>query len=366
MNTIPQQQASSQVEVHHLQPYITALERASSLNEYQAKLCVYYAILTYKIEELALFPILTLFGEHGTGKSAIMKVMAQLVNKPVPDPVDFPNLDRWQGLKINDTFPSLRDGLKENTTAFIEEGDADYKKNERLVADRYSRQTAIVRYKKEEVIGHSQAGAHIFGATIIHKRRGYKDPATSSRSMFITTKKESSEIHSIKIFAEEEKEEFRNMAQRIDIFSLPTNTRVHDLWCPLIGLATNVDDGAWCDWAIEQVQRQTMTQGSDGSFDPQKAIILAVLGRAVGEDAEENLTFSEGKYDLDRIKSDVEQHSGIQMSINEIKTGFELQGFEVKLRRGNFRVNVTADRLRRACEDLAIDDEAVTAIPRGG
>jgi len=353
----------SQIGVLQLQPYITALERASSLNEYQAKLCVYYAILTYKIEELALFPILTLFGEHGTGKSAIMKIMAQLVSEPVPNPMDFPNLDRWHGLKINDTFPSLRDGLKEDTTAFIEEGDADYKKNERLVADRYSRQTAIVRYKKEEIIGHSQAGACIFGATIIHKRRGYKDPATNSRSIFVTTKKEPYREHSVKIFTEEEKEEFRNMAQRIDIFSLPTNTRAHDLWCPLIGLATNVDDGAWCDWAIEQIQKQTMTQSSDGSFDPQKAIILAVLGRAVREDGNGNLTFSEGKYNLPQIKHDIDQQLSMQMSINEIKTGLELQDFEVKTRRGIFRVNVTADRLKRTCEDLGIDDEAVSAIP---
>ncbi|MFC1905735.1 hypothetical protein ACFLXL_02880 [Chloroflexota bacterium] len=250
-----------------LQPYIEAFKKASSLNENEAKLCVYFCILTYKILVLLLFPILALFGEKESGKSSTIKVMLQLVNSPIPDPKDFPNLDRWIGLKINDTYPSLRDALEEDTTAFIEEGDADYKKNEQLVADRYSRQTAVVRQKKQEAIGHSQAKAHIFGATVIHKRRGFRDPATTSRSIFLNTKHEPQKPHRTTIFTDKEKDDFRNLARSIDVYPLIGNARTHDLWYPLIGLAMNVGDGSWVAWATKQVQKQVEHHASGGSFD---------------------------------------------------------------------------------------------------
>ena len=62
-----------------LQPYIEAFKKASSLNENEARLCVYFCILTYKIMALLLIVILVLFGEHGSGKSSIIKVMLQEV-----------------------------------------------------------------------------------------------------------------------------------------------------------------------------------------------------------------------------------------------------------------------------------------------
>ena len=346
-----------------LQPYIEAFKKASSLNENEAKLCVYFCILTYKILDLVLFPILALFGEQGSGKSSIIKVMLQLVNNPTPDPKNFLSLDRWEGLKINDTFASLRDGLEEDTTAFIEEGDADYMKNERLVADRYSRQTAVVKQKKQEAIGHSQARTRIFGATVIHKRRGFKDPATTSRSIFLKTKNEPQKPHRTTIFTDTEKEDFRNLARSIDVYPLTGNARVHDLWYPLVGLAINVGDGNWAVWAGEQVQKQVKSHASSGSFDPQKAVILGVLSRAVTEDTSGNLVFEDGKYELSQIKSSIDQNLGVQMSINEIEFGLQQQDFEVKRRKGIPRVAVTAEKMKKACVDLGIDDEAVSAIP---
>jgi len=346
-----------------LQPYNESFKKASSLDDNEAKLCVYVCILTYKILVLSLFPILALFGEHGSGKAAIIKVILQLVNNPIPGPKDFPNLDRWVGLKINDTYPSLRDGLKEDTAAFIEEGDADFKINEQLIADRYSRQTAVVRQKKPEAIGHSQGKANIFGATVIHKRRGFKDPATSSRSIFLKTKLEPHKSHKTTIFMEKEKEDFRNLARSIDVYPLSGGTRAHDLWNPLIGLAINVGDGTWIAWASEQVEKQIESHASGGNFDPQKAVILGVLSRAVIEDASGNLVFKEGKYELYQIKSSIDQNLGVQMSVNEIEFGLKQQDFEVKRRKGIPRVEVTAEKLKKACVDLGIDDEAVSALP---
>jgi len=259
-----------------LRIYIEALLKASSLDINESKLCLYYCMLTHKMEKLSVFPILTLFGQHSTGKSSIMKVMVQLVNNPNPDGEALSYLDFWQGLKINDTFPSLRDGLAYGTTSFIEEGDADRKKNEQLLADRYSRQTAAVKFKQEEKTGYSQSKAHIFGATIIHKRRGYKDPATASRSIFVTTKSEPDKIHHNTTFSDEGRIAFVEIACKVGIYKLNPNNRAQDLWYPLIGLAIELGDGEWITWAQNQLHKQTKSQTSGGSFDPQQAVILGL------------------------------------------------------------------------------------------
>jgi energy-coupling factor transporter ATP-binding protein EcfA2 len=343
-------------------PFVETLANASSLNRNEAKLCLYYCILTHKIADLTLFPILTLYGEHGSGKSSLMKVIVQLVNKPVPPPQSFSDLARWEALKMDDTYPSLRDALLEDTTAFIEEGETDNRKNEALIANRYSRQTAAVRHKQQENVGYSQAKAHIFGATIIHKRRGYKDPATTSRSLFITTRKEMTKPHSNKVFTESGRQEFRAIAGEIPISKLTPNNRAQDLWYPLMGLAIYISDGEWMPWAIDELYKLTHRQTSGGAFDPQKALVLAILSNAVKEDANGNLLFSPDKYELSKIKGSLDQDLNVSMSINEIKHGLEQLDFEVKTRRGAFRVNVTGDKLRKVCSDLSIEDEAVKAI----
>jgi hypothetical protein len=359
-------QAQSQIGVPQLQPYITALDRVSSLNENEAKLCVYYCMLTHKIGGLNVFPIMTIYGEHISGKSSIMKVMAQLVNHPVPDITPhLPDLKNWGGLKGSDSEPVLRREVGFETTAFIEEGDGLYKRKERLVADRFSRQTGTARVMEAQLIGWNKSAIPIFGATIIHKRETYRDPATSSRSIFIMTKQQGDREHSTTIFSEEERMQFYNMARSIDIFSLPTNTRAHELWYPLIGLATNIDDVAWCDWAIEQVQKRAERQTAGGDIDPQRAVILGILNVAVKEDGDGNLTFQENKYDLPKIKSAVEGNLNTYMSLEQIRQTLELMGFEIRKRRGVNRVLVTADKLRQVCVDFGIDDEAVNAIPGG-
>ncbi len=63
-------------------PAVMALQTASGLTNEAAKTCVYYAVGTYGLEQLQLYPILLFQGATGTGKSDAMKVLAQLVYKP--------------------------------------------------------------------------------------------------------------------------------------------------------------------------------------------------------------------------------------------------------------------------------------------
>jgi len=50
------------------------------------------------------------------------------------------------------------------------------------------------------------------------------------------------------------------------------------------------------------------------------------------------------------------------MSISEIEFGLQQQGFEVKRRKGVPRVEVTREKLKKACAELNIEDEALSSL----
>lgn len=342
-----------------LDPYVKALMQCSSLDENQAKLCAYYAILTHKLEGLELCPILVLYGQFGTGKSSIMKAMAQLVYKPLPDPTQ---LNRWSGLKMSDTNASLRDTLEENTTAFLEEGDSSSIKNEQLIGDRYSRQTAVARLKRESIKGYVQDEVRTFGASVIHKRGGFTDESITSRCIFVQTKYEPNSSHRDAVFSDAERQHFEEMATATDICPLDGDNRADDLWLPLIGIAINAGDGGWAAWAYKQKENTEKRQGGGGDFDPQRAVLLGLIDNTV-TDVAGKVDFNEGKVELAKIRDSVEANQGVRMKLTHIKNTLELAGFEVRIRTGVHRVHVTAAKLKKACAEFGVEDEALDAIP---
>lgn len=351
------------MNIELMAPYFGAFQKGASLDIYQSKLCVYCGILTYKVEEMDVFPILVLYGPHGTGKSTIERLMVQLVYNPVPKP-NFSKLIEWNGLKLGtDTLPSLRDTLGQNTTALIEEGDAP-KNKEKLIADRFSRQTAVWGYMKEKDIGYAQTKANFFGATVIHKRSGFRDPATTSRSIFIKTKLQPDKQRVHTTFTKEEIDIFRSISQTLGFKPFSPNNRTEQLWNPMLAIAQSLKDIEWISWALEQLKEQEKSHISGTTYDPQAAIIHAILNIATEEDTSKppKQTLKEGKYELTKIQDFVDKNLGVKKSISEIQHILQLLGFDVKMKQGVPRVNITLDKVKKSCADYAIEDEVLDSI----
>jgi hypothetical protein len=155
-----------------VQPYVTAMQGASGLSEFDAITSVLYAIVTHI--DLEEYPILCYLGVAGSGKSEAMKQL-------------FP-MCRGSKLIQGTTLPSHRDALVSVRTAFVEEADNLTPDLIRLYTKRYMRQTATEDIKAP-IAGRKweSKSLDIFGATVMHRRVPLNDLGLRSRAITIRT-----------------------------------------------------------------------------------------------------------------------------------------------------------------------------------
>ena len=134
------------------------IQRATSLDENEAKTLVYYAMATYGLPQLQKFPILSLKGPNGTGKSTLQGILEQIVYRPRKIDGD-----------VSD--PALRDSLMNTPTALIEEAD---QVTEKLLIKRYARQSSKMVVKRPRGETWKQESIDLFGATVLHRRRPFR------------------------------------------------------------------------------------------------------------------------------------------------------------------------------------------------
>jgi len=144
------------------------------LDHNQAKTIVHYAIMTYGLPNLRKVPILSVYGPAGTGKTTLLQILGELSHAVV-------HIDG----KV--TGPMLRDRLRPDTTALIDEADGVH---EEWLVNRYSRDSAQtdVNRQRESRAGFRQQKLDLFGATALHRRVPFKDPAILSRSIAVNTR----------------------------------------------------------------------------------------------------------------------------------------------------------------------------------
>ena len=107
-------------------PLIDLMQAVNGLDESQARILTYFAIATYGLPELQVFPLLVISGAAGTGKTTILEVLKRITYKPCPQLID--------GKSTSAVF---RDSLNGLPTALIDEAD---EAPEKWLFKRYSRQ----------------------------------------------------------------------------------------------------------------------------------------------------------------------------------------------------------------------------------
>ena len=235
---------------------VESLMGASGINEYQAKLATYYAISTHL--DLDMLALLVILGKHGTGKSWFMKQLKPYLCEAV-----------WVNAK---TYASLREGLNHTKTALIEEGD---KADEELLICRYSKQTSEILIRAGGSGRWANQIINVFGATVLHKRRPFADPALRSRAIILKTKRNPGKYR-IRNVGNEEVKAIADIAKSIDISSLPTSERVSDTWRGVILACNKVGDVNWLNYAKEQIESDKKALDAGQGYEPEE-LFLSIL-----------------------------------------------------------------------------------------
>lgn len=324
-----------------------AVRRASGLDENQAKAVVYFAIATYGLPRLQKFPILAFQGPAGTGKSTLLDVLGCLAHEP----------RRIDGKM---TKPVMRDELRENTTALIEEADGMY---ERVLVTRYARQTSATTVKREARYGFHDDRMNLFGATALHRRQPFKDHATLSRAIVIRTRR----TEGVTPFREADFKPHREMLKALDEQleweRVPGSMgdRIHDTWAPLLFVAERLGDQEWLEYAGGEMEKAAADLKTGQEEEPTEKVYQALLRLALHDCDIESVQLAEPK---ERVAiADVTK--AVQDSrLNPWQVGKILRdlGFEVG-KRGGIEYVYTGGRpkLAEIGTRLGIQDEWVQA-----
>lgn len=248
------------------------ITRVSSLDVNQAKTVVCYAVLSHALPKLRICPILSIEGPMGTGKTMLLDIL-QILGPQEPIKLDG-----------KDSSPVIRDGLRENTLALLDEADDVGGAKEKLLINRYSRTSAIRGVKR----GSSKEGwvdtyLNMFGALAIHRRAPFRDPAVLSRAVVIKTRRRGD----VGAFIAEEFHGYQEaLAALADDLPWETIQRSHgsrlaDTWAPLRFVAEQAGDEEWLAWANHQIQSAQRGFDMNQDEEPGQLVYQALLSQAL-------------------------------------------------------------------------------------
>ena len=255
-----------------VRPLVELIQATNGLDEQQARTIVYYAIATHGLPNLDNFPILTICGPTGTGKTTLLEVLQQLAYGTPHMLID--------GGKA--TYAALRDNLKPLTTALIDEAD---NVDEVLLISRNSTKTSHIPIKRAgKKGGWTDHVLNIFGATVLHRRKPFKDAAVLSRSIVIRTRKTAVDRYLAEEFTLYA-EELRAIAEQVDWEQVAQRggNRIADTWAPLLEVAALIGDSEWECYALQQMETATGDLDLGHEVEPVQAVYQSLLSLALDE-----------------------------------------------------------------------------------
>ncbi|MFC1907655.1 hypothetical protein ACFLW8_06180 [Chloroflexota bacterium] len=296
-----------------VESYVEGITAACGLSINEAKTVIYYAVATHGISNINLMPMLILRGPQSTGKSTIIEILKQIVNKP--NIIDG---------KVSPAV--LRDKLGYETTALIEEADSI---DEGLLIRRYSRQTSNTVVKRGGAMkGFQNEQLDIFGATVLHRRVPFRDAALDTRSIIITTRYKTGGYY-MPIFTASNLIEIENSVDWDKPLGLPDG-RVSDVWRPLMYGAITCDEKGWLVYALEEILRGKKRLEAGQKYEPEYAVIFS-LQTLFGEKLINNIS---QPLRISDVKPHLKEQFDIKLLNYQIEEMVRNLGFKVTRPRG--------------------------------
>ena len=318
------------------------IQAACGLDLNQAKSITYYAVATHGLTHLRLFPALFLQGAPATGKSTILDILELLTYQP----------KRLDGSLSKAEF---RDSLNDSPTVLIEEAD---QVNERQIRNRYSRSTSKMSVKRERRQGWESEPLDTFGATVLHRRDPFKDPAVQSRAITVRTRKADGPFNADLNEIGQHHELLVRLATEItwDLISTHGGSRIRDSWAPLQVVACHIQDEEWAAWAETQIVQADATLNAGQEEEPPQLVFSAIMHLALVNGGDTHMQPDE-RVTVSDIAKELSDRAGKYNSwqIGDIVRNL---GFEVRKAGGTQYVYIGgAQKLLAIGAELGIEDE---------
>jgi len=336
-----------------------ALTESTGLKDLQQKLVVYWTLATFSLPHVNVFPLLSIQGKMGTGKSQALMIVGHFSHCP--------SRLSLRGM----TAPAIRDKFAEaqNGTAIVEEADGAWMDPEasfeRLISDRYQRASAEASYKvRSGNKNWTPVTKPYFGATALHRRVPFKDAALDGRAICARTRPDHTRQY------REFKIEDPWNAEGKDILSggftfepvavdQPRGiaARVFDTYRPLISLARLCRDQAFEEQLSQKLIQETL-ELKEAQSSELDALVLQAIVEFISESA--TPTFRNIKYS--EIAKRIWENHRFPVSPRQIGPIARGLGFETKISHGTYVVVPTPAALINACSDSDYVDEAIEEL----
>jgi energy-coupling factor transporter ATP-binding protein EcfA2 len=250
-----------------IDPLVKLIQSTTGLDGNDSRTAVYFAIATHALPNLRKFPILAIYGPTGTGKTTLLLIIEQLSREAV---------------KIDGkaTKAVLRDSLRVETTALIEEADDTH---EEWMVNRYSKDSDAIEVNRPKQGGWSRDTINVFGATALHRRTPFRDPAILSRSITVNSRHKAGGVSAFRpADFNQYSAELKELAQRVnwELGGEENTDRIADTWLSLLALDAFLG-GDWGQFAEQQMERARADLRLGHEEEPSQAVYRSFLALAL-------------------------------------------------------------------------------------
>ena len=303
MTTITTTISKTKIKGENLEQYLQVLLGASGITEEQAKICLLYALCTYR-DDLNTIPILAIMGMTGTGKSTLLNQMLCLVNEPK--------------ISTGTTFATVRNEMDNCKTYIIDEAD---KISESLLLHRTDREISKITYNKGTGHGWEGKTVETFGATILARRNPFRDSAVRNRAIVIWTKDNPGGYEPKLIPG------LKEIAQEMQIQSLSLGSgRIRDTWMPLLEITKAIDVTRYEESVNHAIEAEHKIFSSGQDYEASKVVLSALDKLTWNRDKGKRLDIDIELSELTSIANDIGDVKLIKKQVEEllISDGFKV------------------------------------------
>jgi hypothetical protein len=337
-----------------------SLTQSTGLREIDWKIVTYWSLGTHSLPHVDTYPILSVLGKMGTGKTQVLKIVTNFSYRPHPL-----SLRGMTDPTIRDAFAAAYEG-----TAVLEEADYAWKDKdgsfERMLSDRYQRSSAVASHKvPSEDKSWQSVSKNYFGATALHRRIGFIDAALDGRAIQVRTRPDHSRRYE-KFNADANcNAEGRELIGKLKFdppaVEQPQNVagRIFDSYRAILSTARFCGDEAFLGQLMPILLSQTAELKEAQSSEPDGLVLRAIMEAIYvsGTPAWRNIKYNE-------LSESIWKSQRVSLLPRQIGPLVRELGFETKKSHGSYVVVPTPASLLRACDDCEYTDESIEELRR--